>query len=185
MDNIEIYPRTVKIDNSKLIRLVEEKAAMVLNGRKISEDIEAVEQEMEKIDLEVQAIEATIEADDLKKEAEELTKEFNAVMAKMEDNQKELRRRLHIIVPQEKKDQYDAVKKTKEELEQTRNKIALKISKWNDKIIPLARKVMKVFIQNEYEDYDSLRLENGKVVGTIFNHLEDWKKQFLSKKKSK
>ena len=179
---METYPRTVEIDNPKLIRLVEEKAAMVLEGRKVSEDIEATEEEMNKIDLEVQAIEATVEAGDLKKEAEELTKEFNAVMAKMENNQKELRRRLHEIVPQEKKDQYDALKKTKDEFEQKRNKIALKISKWNDKIIPLARKIMKVFIKNEYEDYDSLRMENGKVVGTIFNHLEDWKKQFLSKK---
>src|SRR3990167_4018438 len=184
MDNTEIYPRVVKIDNSKLIRLVEEKADMVLEGRKISEDIEAVEREMEKIDLEVQAIEAKVEVVDLKTQAEELTMEFNAVMKKMEDNQKEVRKRLHLIVPQEMKDKYDATKKTKEELELQRNKVALKISKWNDKIIPLARKVMKAFIQNEFEDYDSLRLENGKVVGTIFNHLEDWKKQFLSKKKS-
>lgn len=176
------YPRVVKIDNSKLIKLVEEKADMVLEGRKVSEDIEAVQQEMDAIDLEVQGIEATVDVADLKVQAEDLTKEFNSVMAKMEDNQKEVRKRLHLIVPQEIKDKYEAVKKTKEEFENKRNKIALKISKWNDKIIPLARKVMKTFIQNEFEDYDSLRLENGQVVGTIFNHLEDWKKSFFAKK---
>lgn len=176
------YPRIVAIDNSKLVRMVKEKADMVLEGRKISEDIEVVQQEMDAIDLEVQAIEAAVDVADLKVQAEELTKEFNAVMAKMEDNQKEVRKRLHLIVPQELKDKYDAVKKTKEEFESKRNKVALKISKWNDKIIPLARKVMKTFIQNEFEDYDSLRLENEKVVGTIFNHLEDWKKTFYNRK---
>lgn len=183
MENTPTYPRTVTISDSKLTKLLKEKAEMVLEGRSISEDIDEKEKEMDIIDKEVQAVEASVEVADLRAEAEVLTKEFNAIMTKMEDNQKKVRERLHEIVPQEMKDKYDSKKKEKEELENKRNKIALRIQKWNDRIIPMARKVMATFIQNEYEDYDTLRIENGEVVGTIFNHFEDWKRAFFSKKK--
>lgn len=177
------YPRTVTLEDAKLEKLLREKADMVLDGRKLSEDIDEKEREMGEIDKEVQEVEATVQVDDLRTEAEVLTKEFNSVMSRMEENQKKVRERMHQIVPQELKDKYENKKKEKEELESQRNKVALKIQKWNDKIIPLARKVMATFIQNEYEDYDTLRIENGKVVGTIFNHFEDWRKIFLTKKK--
>lgn len=180
---MENYPKTVVLEDSKLERLVKEKSDMVLDGRKISEEIDFKQQEMDEIDKQVQEVEKTVNISDLKVEADKLTEEFNAVMSKMNEINGKIRERLNQIVPQELKDKYDNKKKEREELESNRNKIALKIQKWNDKIIPLARKVMKVFIQDEYEDYDSLRLENEKVVGTIFNHLEDWKKTFASRMK--
>lgn len=183
MESVSTYPRTVILADPKLTRLLKEKADMIIEGRKVSEDIEAKEGEMDVIDKEVQAVEATVDLVDLRAEAEQLTIEFNAVMDKMEKNQKKVRERMNEVVSQEFKDKYDIKKKEKEELENGRNKIALKVQKWNDKIIPLARKVMASFLQNEYEDYDTLRIENGEVVGTIFNHLEDWKKVFFSKKK--
>ena len=178
-----IYPRTVVLSDSKLARLLKEKADLILEGRKTSEDIEAKEAEMEVIDKEVQEIEATVDLTDLKLEAEKLTPEFNAIMDKMEENQKKVRKRLNEIVPQEMKDKYDNTKKGKEELENKRNKIGLRVQKWNDKIIPLGRKIMAPLLKSEFEDYDTLRIENENVVGTIFNHLEDWKKAFFAKKK--
>lgn len=177
------YPRKIVLEDKKLTKLLQEKSEMILEGRKVSEDIDAIQAEMDEVDKEVQAIEATVEADDLKAQAEELTKEFNAVMTKMEDNQKELRKRLHDIVPQELKEKYESKKKEKENLENMRNRLALKAQKWNDKIIPLGRKLMKPFIEDMYEDYDTLRLENGEVVATLFSHLDDFKKNFSAKQK--
>lgn len=183
MENVPTYPRTVTLSDPKLTKFVKEKGDMVLEGRKISEEIDTVEAEMTTIDQEVVALEKAVDISDLKSEADKLTEEFNAVTTKMEALNTQIRDRMKQSVPQEFKDKYDNKKKEKDELESKRNKVALRIQKWNDKIIPLARKIMATFIENEFEDYDTLRLENGEVVGTIFNHLEDWKKTFFNKKK--
>src|SRR3990167_4847718 len=148
MENASVYPRTVVLSDDKLTKLLKEKADLILEGRKVSEDIEFVEAEMNTIDKEVQEIEATVEVADLKAEAEQLTVQFNAIMNKMEENQNKVRERLHKIVPEGLKNKYDNKKKEKEELESSRNKIALRVQKWNDKIIPLARKIMKSLLQN-------------------------------------
>jgi len=177
------YPRRIVLDNEKLTRLLKEKADMIVEGRKVSEDIEAIEADIDAIDKKVLEIEATVQTDDLKAEAEELTKEFNAVMSKMEDNRKKVRERMMEIVPQELRDEFKAKKDEKGELEQVRNKVALKVQKWNDKIIPLARKLMKPYVEDVFEDYDTIRVENGEVVCTLFSHLDDFKKRFLEKKK--
>lgn len=177
------YPRRIVLVDDKLTRLLKEKGEMILDGRKVSEDIEVLELEMDAINQEMLAEEAKVPTDDLKVEAEVLTKEFNAVMSKMEDNQKRLRERMLETVPKDLRDKYDAKKKEKEDLEIQRNKIALKAQKWNDKIIPLGRKLMKPYLENKYEDYDSIRIENGEVVATLFSHLDDFEKRFAEKKK--
>jgi hypothetical protein len=59
----------------------------------------------------------------------------------------------------------------------------LKAQKYTDKIIPLARKAMSEFLEDQYDDYDSLKLEDGKIVCTIFNHLDEWKANFNKRKK--
>lgn len=176
------YPRKIVLTDGKLAKLLKEKSEMILEGRKVSEDIDALELEMDAIDKEVQEIEKTVQKDDLKTEAEELTKEFNAIMAKMEDNQKRLRERMLEIVPQDLRDKYDSKKKEKDGMEIKRNKIALKAQKWNDKIIPLGRKLMKPHLENKFEDYDTIRVENREIVATLFSHLDDFEKNFEKKK---
>ena len=37
---------------------------------------------------------------------------------------------------------------------------------------------MQPYLQDKYDDYDTLRIENGEVVGTLFNHLNDFKERF-------
>ncbi len=179
---METYPRKIVLEDAKLVKLLKEKEEMILNGRVVSEDIDAIEAEMDAIDKEVQAVEATLVADDLKERAAAITDEFNAVMAKMDELKKEHRERLGAIVPAELKEKYDAKKKEKDELEIKRNKIALKAQKWNDKIIPIARRLMSKHIGDTFEDYDTIRIENGEVVATLFSHLEDFKKGYLERK---
>jgi hypothetical protein len=84
-------------------------------------------------------------------------------------------------VPAELHTKYDELRKKKEELETERNKIALKAMKFNDKIIPLGKELMKPFIEDQYDDYETLMLEGDEIVATIFNHLSEWKAKFKKK----
>jgi predicted nucleic acid-binding Zn-ribbon protein len=177
-----MYPRQIKLEDSKLLKLLKEKDEVRKEGIRLSEDIDAIEEEMKAIDTEVKSIEATLQADDLKKEAEGITEEFNTILKKMEDVKNKVAERMHQIVPQELKDKYQAKKKEKEDLEHRRKKAGLKIQKINDKAIPIGRRLMQPFIDNEYEDYDSIRFENGEIVATLFSHLDDFQKNFITRK---
>lgn len=177
------YPRTVKLENEKLKNLLEEKEGLVLMGQDLTAEIETKEEELKKIDEEIQTAEKTADVADLVEKAKAITDEFNAVVEKMETVKKETFDRIKSFVPAELYERYTATEKSKEELEEKRNKIGLKIQQKKDKIIPITRKLMKPHIQDEYEDFDSIRLENGEIISTIFNHLEDFKNRFSTRKK--
>lgn len=178
------YPRTVVLDNKKLRKLLSEKEELILQGREKSMEIDVLEGDMERIEKELVALEQGVDISGFKSEADDITKQYNEVIVKMDDLNKKTREKMMAGTPQEVRDRYDETKKKKEVLEQERNKIALKAQQKSDKIIPFARKEMKKFIENEYEDYDTLRIENGTIVGTVFNHFEDWKKAFEKRKKA-
>lgn len=178
------YPRTVTLEDKKLRTLLEEKEELILNGREASLEIEEKEKEMQAIDQEIQTSESEVDMTDLLEEAKGITEEFNAVVAKMEASKKAMFDRAKAYVPAELYEKYENKKKEKEDLELERNKIGLKIEQKKDKIIPLVRELMKPYLENEFEDYDSIRLENEKIVGTIFNHLDDFSKRFKSRNKN-
>lgn len=178
------YPRTISIENDKLRDLLKEKGDFILSGRELTDQIEACDLEMKAADEAIQAIERAVDKTDIDERAKLITEEMNVVMAKMSDLKTELISRLKAAVSPEAIQVYEDAKKRKEVLEGERNKVGLKVQQFNDKIIPLARKAMKPFLNDEFEDYDSLRLEDGKVVGTIFSHMETFKEQF-SKRQAK
>lgn len=178
-----MYPRIVTLENPKLEKLLKEKSALVDSGRMTSEEIEVLEKEMDVIDKQIQELEHKVDISDINKQADIITKRFDDIVKEMEIVKNRIYERMRDQVPPELKNVYDQKKKEKDILEEARNKTALKVQQKNDKIIPLTRKLMKPFLQNEFEDYDTIRIENGKVVGTIFNHLEDFQKRHLSKTK--
>lgn len=175
--------RTITINNEKLNKLLSEKEALILEGRATSELIETKESELEAIDKQVQEIEKTVDIKDLEEKANEATEAFNLAVKQMEGVRNEIFARMSKAVPNELKTKYEDIKKEIEELEIKRNKIALNAQKRTDKIIPLARKEMAKFIEDEFEDFESLKLENGIIVGTIFNQVEEFKQNYLKRKK--
>jgi hypothetical protein len=182
------YPRKVIIENPKLKKLLEEKTAMVLEGREKSIEIEEVEKEMDAIDKEIVAIEATVDVKDLEQKANEITERFNEVIKEMEGVKNEIAERYQQKVPKEMGEKYEAKKKEKELKENERNKIALKVQKWKDKIISVTHRSAKPYLTEEFEDFHDIILENGELVLTIFSHLEDYKalkRSQLQKKKDK
>lgn len=172
------YPKRITLENDKLKTLLTEKAVLITSGRAVSEEIETLEKDMADIDVQIQEVEKTVDLTDLHEREQPLVESVNKTIEEMEAIKKEIYARMKEKVPADLYASYeekDALKKKKEE---ERNKIALKAQKYNDKIVPLGRKLMKSHLADEFEDYDTLRLEDGVIVCTIFNHLEDFRKNF-------
>ena len=176
-----MYPKTVTIENTKLKDLLIKKGEFITIGRGKSEEIEDLEKEMEATDQLIQAEEKKISIDDLLEKEKVETKIVEECIERMKAIKQEIYDRLIAEVPKELHDKYDELRKKKEDLETERNKIALKAQKYNDKIIPLAKEMMKPFLQDQYDDYDTLQLQGDEIVATIFNHLVDWKANFKKK----
>lgn len=176
-----MYPKKITIKNEKLKKLLEERKNMVNSGIEMSKEIERLETEMKEIDEEIKVIEKGVDVSDIDNEAKELTDKFLELQKEMDVVSQKIYDRLSEFVPKELKDKYHEMHSQKEKLEEDRNKLALKIQKYKDKIIPIARKEIKPFITEEFEDFEGVEVVDGEVQGTIFNHLYDFKKRFFEK----
>ncbi|MCK9371047.1 Atg14 domain-containing protein [Candidatus Dojkabacteria bacterium] len=176
-----MYPRTITIENDELKALITKKGELVNKGRAVSEKIENVEKKMEEVDKKVQEEEAKVDISDLNEKQKAIGAKVDEAIKEMEAIRKEIFDRMIKQVPDGLHKQYEDLHKEKEKLEEERNKIALKAQKYNDKIIPTGRELMKPFLKDMYEDYDSLYIEDGEIVATIFSHLHDFKVNFKKK----
>ena len=173
-----IYPKTIQIQNPKLKDLLTKKGELVENGRAKSVEIEQLEKEMEETDKKIQEEEKKVDIADINEKQKAVGAKVDEAIKEMDALKKEIYDRMMKQVPPELHTKYDELKKKKEELETARNKVALKVQKHNDKIIPLAKELMKPFLEDQYDDNESLQLVDGEIQATIFNHLNDWKTNF-------
>lgn len=176
-----MYPKSVKLSNEKLLKLITEKGVLVVKGRAKSEEIELMEKEMAEIDTKLQVEEKKVDITDLLEKEKVISLKVDEAIKEMKAVKLEIFDRMNAQVPPELHTRYDELKKSKEDKETERNKIALKAQKFNDKIIPIGREMMKPFLKDQFEDYDSLYLEDGEIVATIFSHLNDFKSNFKKK----
>ena len=176
-----VYPKTITIENNKLKSLLLKKAELVNAGRAKSEELEVVEKQMEEADKAVQVEEAKVDITDLNDKQKAIGAKVDEAIVEMNAVKQEIFDRMIKQVPAELHTKYDELKKKKEDLETERNKIALKAQKYNDKIIPLAKNMMKPFLVDQFDDYDTLNLQGDEIVATIFNHLVDFRNNFKKK----
>jgi len=176
-----MYPRTINLESAKLKKFITEKGVLVNKGRAVSEEIEVMEKEMEEINHKLIEEEKKVDITDILDKEKLLVSKVEEAIKEMDVFKKEIFERMTAQVPPELRNKYDEVKKNKEDKETERNKIALKAQKFNDKIIPLSRDLMKPFLQDQYEDYDSLYIEDDVIVATIFSHMSDFKTNFKKK----
>lgn len=177
-----MYPKKIKLEDKKLLKLLTEKGDLIKIGIGKSEQIEKIEEEMNKIDQEIQVAEKAVDISEFLDEEKELTKIVEDCISKMGVIKDNIYKKLKENVDSSLYVKYESLDKEKSDLEEERNKIALKAQKYNDKIIPFGRKLMSEYIADEFEDYESLKVEDGEIVATIFNHLEEFKNKFRSKK---
>jgi predicted nucleic acid-binding Zn-ribbon protein len=167
------------LDNKKLHDLIFSKDLLVTEGRKISKEIEAVEIKIRRFEEKekqitgkvVPPIELTTKGDELIKQLQKLDKELTDIANKINDFKLS-------SVPKEMKENHLKLMKDKEGLERERNKIALKVQKIKDKCIPIIQKEVKPMLLDKYDDIETAKTKDGKVVIATFNHLEDFKKKF-------
>lgn len=176
-----MYPKTVTIENPRLKDLLTKKGELITLGRAKSVEIEEVEKEMAETDLKLQEEEGKVDIKDLDEKARVIGAKVDEAIKEMQVVKEEIFERMMKQTNPELRTKYDELKKKKEELETDRNKIALKAQKYNDKIIPIGREMMKPFLQDQYEDYDTLQLDGDEIVATIFSHLNDFKTNFKKK----
>lgn len=176
-----MYPRNVTIESAKLKTLLEKKGELITTGRAKSEEIIKIDQEMLEIDTKLQVEEKKVDISDLNDKQKAIGAKVDEAIKEMQAIKEEIFDRMMKQTPPELRTQYDELKKKKEDLETERNKIALKCQKWNDRIIPIGRELMKPFLKDQWEDYDTLYLENGEIYATIFSHLADFKNNFKKK----
>jgi len=177
------YPKEIILDNDKLKELINKKGELVEKGRAKSREIEKLEEVMAKTEKELMKAEKKVDLKEFVKDNKAITKRMEACIKDMDKQKKKIYDKIKKETPQELRDKYDEAEKSKEKLENERNKIALKAQKFNDKIIPLGRELMKTHLQDEFEDYDTMMIKDGEIKATIFSHLEDFKIRFNKKRK--
>jgi len=180
-----MYPRRVKLDHPKLLKLELEKGELIEQGREFSRQIEETELEMGKIDIRLQAQEAKVDVADLKEKGKAIIKDMdnvaNEFKNKIQAVEKEIFERMSKQTDPELRKKHQELEKIKKDLETERNKKALKAQQIKDRIIPLTRRLMTPHLENDYEDIYDVKLENGEMIGTIFSHLADFETKFRKK----
>jgi len=175
-------PKKIELNDDKLKTLLEKKGVLITEGRAKSERIEEVEKAMKEIDDKLVLLEKEVDISDIDANAEDITKRFNDLKAEMDGINKAVRERLSAHAPVELRDEYETLKKELDQLETDRNKIAIKAQKYNDKIIPAVRALLKPHVIDDFEDYGAVKIEEGKIIGEVINHLEEYKENFLKRK---
>jgi seryl-tRNA synthetase len=180
--------KNLVIDNKKLHDLIVKKDELVFAGRKISGEIEVIEAKCKRFEEKEKKITAKVEIPkELFEKGEELTKQ----MTKVENELNEIGKKIHDMkleaVPKEIKEEHLSLLREKEVKERDRNKIALKVQKIKDKLIPIVQREVKPLLQAKrivevdlgpYDDIQTAKTKEGKVVIETYNRLEDFQKTF-------
>lgn len=169
------------IENKKLHDWIVQKDELVSQGRKISGEIEKIEKKIKVYQEKEMEITGKVEPNpELKKEGDELARTIEQSMKRLEAIGNQIEKEKLEAIPQDVKEAHQNLMKEREEKERERNKIALKVQKIKDRVVPLIQKEVKPLLK-EYEDIETARTKNGKVVINTFNHLEEFKRKFKSK----
>ena len=175
------YPKIVKLENEKLKKLISTKGEIINEGRKLSERIELLEKDMEDIDKAIQAEESKVDIADFDEKAKAITERVNVCIAEMNEVKKGVYERMIAQTDVKLREKYEETKKLKEEIEEERNKVAIKAQKYNDKIIPLSKKAATPFLTEKGDDIETISIQDGWLMLTVFNHYDDFNKQYEKK----
>lgn len=170
----------ITLENNRLHALITDKDALVNSGRKISRDIDGIDIKIKRFQEREKRITAkVIPPKALTDRGDEITRQLNELAKELEKISNEVTDAKLAAIPSDVKEQHQKLLADKEKCERERNKIALKIQKIKDKIIPIVQKEVKPFLKDEFDDIETARATpDGKVTITTFNHLEDYKSKF-------
>lgn len=169
----------ITLENPRLAKLISEKDALVTEGRNITKTIEAIEAKIKNFELKEKAITGKVRPDPvLLEKGNKLTEEINAKIEELNKIGKAIEDEKLAAIPKQMEKDHKDLMKVREGLERDRNKIALKIQKIKDKVVPIIQKEVKPFLLNEFDDIETAKAKGGKVEISTFNHVEDFKSKF-------
>lgn len=171
----------ITLQNDKLKKLLTEKAELITLGRAKSEEIEKLETEMQEMDKQMKALEKEVSIEEFKAKIEELNTKVEPFILQLKEIEEQIKAKKTAVIPKELGEKYDIAKIKKDELENERNKIALKAMKYSGKIIPLAQKLMKPYLEDEYSDFDTIKIEDDEIIASTFSHMDDFITNFKKK----
>ena len=167
----------ITLENRKLHDWIVQKDLLVNEGRKISQEMEEIEKKIVAFEKKERVITAKIEVKELQAKGDALNDECRNKFEELQKIIKEIEDIRLSGIPKDIKDEHLALMDKREKLERERNKVALKVQKIKDRVIPLIKKEVKPLLA-EYDDIETAKTKDGKVVIATFNHLEDFKKKF-------
>jgi len=166
------------IENKKLYDLIVEKDILVDSGRKISRDIDTVDMKVKRIEEKEKRITGKVVPPKMLTDlGDELVKQVIAINVRLTKIANQINDSKLEAIPEDMKNEHMQLLKDKEVLERDRNKVALKVQKIKDRVIPIIQKHVKPFLA-EYDDIETAKAKDGKVVISTFNHLADFKSKF-------
>lgn len=167
----------ITIENKKMHDLIVDKDTLVNQGRKISYKMEQVEKEIAKFEVKERAITSKVKVKDLEEKGNALNNECQKKFEELQKVVAEIEKVRLEAIPKDMKDAHLALMKERESLERERNKLFLKVQKIKDKVVPMIQKHVKPLLQ-EFDDIETAKTKDGKVVINTFNHLADFKSKF-------
>lgn len=175
--------KPIEIENKKLVELITLKDDLVTEGRELTTEIEKSEKKIEMFEKKEKKITAAIAPDpELKKEGDALAQQVEVIMTRLQEIGNKINSKKLTAIPKDLELEHKAELKNKEQLEKDRNKIALKIQKIKNKVVPIIQKECKPFL-SEFDDIETAQVKKGIVVVTTFNHLADWTRKFKAKQR--
>ena len=168
----------IELENKKIYDFIVQKDLLVDEGRKISREMEAMDVKIKRFEEKEKRITSKVKLPpDLEKRGDAIVKEIEALDREMSKLLKKINDAKLEAIPKDMKEQHVQLLKEREIKERDRNKIALKVQKLKDKVVPVIQKDVKPLL-GEYEDIETAKVKDGKIVITTFSHLEEWKSKF-------
>lgn len=169
----------ITIDNKKVHDYIVSKDALVEVGRSISREIELIEIKIKRIEEKEKRITGKVAIPkELTDKGDELLKQLKDIDTKLTEVANQIEKSKLDAIPAEMKKDHEQLFKDKEVKERDRNKIALKVQKIKDKLIPIVQREVKPLLLDRFDDIETAKAKDGKVVISTFNHLEEFKRKF-------
>lgn len=173
----------IEINSKRLHDLICDKDALVSTGRQISRNIEDIERKIKVFEEKEKAITGkVIPPKELTDKGDALVKQITGLNIELTKIADSINKSKMDAIPKDMLEDHKALLKDKEKLERERNKVALKVQKIKDKVVPIVQREVKPMLE-DYDDIETAKVKDGKVVISTFNHLEDFKKKFSLNKK--
>jgi len=173
----------IKINNKKLHDYIVTKDDLVTEIRKIAKQMDLNAEKIHEYEEKEKKITGAVKPDkELVKKGDAIAEEFNRNLVELEAIGKEIESKKMEAIPIDIINDHKALLAENEKLDRDKTKLALKVQKVKDRIIPLIHKEVKPLLE-EYEDIESAKAKDGEVVFETFNYLEDFKKRFHRRQK--